>query len=140
MSVANTDKAAIDALTFAFFNLFTNKDRQTPDCDAIYDLCLPGAVIMERKHSGQIKYSLSEFVAPRKHAVRNGILTNFEEVELGEQTYINTNTAIRSSTFQKNGFINGAFFDEYGVKVFNYIKTGGLWKITAVAWEHEFPY
>lgn len=140
MSAANTDKAAIDALTFAFFNLFTNKDRQTPDCDVIYDLCLPGTVIMESKQTGQKKYSLSEFVTPRKYAVQNGILTNFEEVELSEQTYINSNTAIRSSAFQKNGFIHGTFFDEYGTKVFNYIKTGGLWKITVVAWEHEFPY
>lgn len=138
MSAITTDKSAIDSLTFAFLNSFSNKDRQIPDCDAIYELCLPNTIIIERKNSKELKYNLKEFIAPRKHALHNGILTNFEEIELEEQTYINNDTAIRSTTFQKNGFINGIFFDEYGIKVFNYIKTGGLWKITAVAWEHEF--
>lgn len=140
MSTVATDKSAIDTLTFAFLNSFTNKDRQTPDCDAIYGLCLPSTIIIERKKNKELKYNLRDFILPRKHALEKGILTNFEEVELEEQTYIKNDIAVRSSTFQKNGFINGTFFDEYGIKVFNFLKTGGIWKITAVAWEHEFPY
>lgn len=138
MKAISTDKSAIDTLTLAFLNSFTNKNRQTPDCDSVYELCLPGTVIIERRKNKELKYNLTDFVLPRKHALQNGILTNFEEVELEEQTYINGNIAIRTSTFQKNGFINGIFFDEYGIKVFNYIKNNGLWKITSLAWEHEF--
>lgn len=140
MKAVTTDKSAIDSLTYAFLNSFTNKDRQTPDCDSVYDLCLPGTVIIERKNNKELKYNLTDFVLPRKHALQNGILTNFEEVELEEQTYINENIAIRSSYFQKNGFINGIFFDEYGIKVFHFLKIDGNWRITAVAWAHEFPF
>jgi RimJ/RimL family protein N-acetyltransferase len=132
-----TDKLAIDNLTKQFFNLFTNTNQRQLDLNSIYDLCLAKTIIIKKNKLEEVIYNLDSFIEPRKKILSDGTLTEFEESETNEETKIVGNIAQRFSKYQKKGFLNGTFFQEYGTKLFQFVKTKEGWRINSLIWEDD---
>lgn len=84
-------------------------------------------------------YSLQSFIETRKEILSNGTLTEFVESETEEETNIVGNIAQRFSKYQKSGYLNRNYFQQYGNIFFQFIKTKNEWKICAVIWEDDEP-
>jgi hypothetical protein len=123
----------IDELVAAFFGLFSNRDGVTPNLRAIFDLCIPEAVICKPPDV----MSLESFIAPRQELLTNGTLTEFLELETSNRTDIFGNVAQRVCTYAKAGVLDGKPFQTRGLKVFQFIKTPAGWRISAVSWDDE---
>jgi len=116
LSVAlSDDQRAIDELVGTFFELFTNRGGVTPNLRAIFDLCVPEAVISKCVASPPMVTSLEAFIAPREALLSNGSLTDFHEVEVAQHTQILGNVAQRACAYTKSGVVNGKRFEERGV-------------------------
>ncbi len=132
-----SDKILINQITKQFFSLFTNKNKQQTNLDIIYELCLAEAIIIKKDHFNETVYGLNSFIEPRKIILTNGTLTEFEEIETNEETKIVGQLAQRYSRYQKNGYLNSEFFNEYGTKLFQFVKTNNGWKINSIIWEDD---
>lgn len=136
-AVLSEDQRAIDELVEAFFRLFSNRGGIKPDLRAIFDLCIPEAIISKCVSSTPEVMSLEAFIAPREALLSNGTLTDFEEVETAHHTQIFGNIAQRSCIYTKSGILNGVPFHTRGAKVFQFIKGAKGWRICAVSWDDE---
>lgn len=128
------DKQSIDKVVEIFFNIFTNTDKK-PDWYIIHAICLPETIIIKKTGLAEEVYNLHTFIEPRRKLLSDGTLTEFEEMETGEETKIIGNIAQRSSKYLKSGYLNGQYFQGYGNKFFQFIKTADGWKINALIWE-----
>jgi hypothetical protein len=131
------DECALDALVAAFFALFSNAGDATPNLRAIFDLCIPQAVISKCVTSPPEVFTLESFIGPRQELLTSGALTGFEEVETAHRTSVFGNVAQRVSAYMKSGVLEGAAFQMRGVKVFQFIRTADGWRISAVSWDDE---
>ncbi len=131
------DQRTIDELVAALFRLFSNGHGVTPNLRAIFDLCVPEAVISKCVPPAPEVMSLESFIAPRQELLTNGILTDFEEVETVSRTTILGNVAQRVCSYTKRGLLDGVAFQTRGVKVYQFIRTPRGWRITAVSWDDE---
>jgi hypothetical protein len=127
------DQRAIDDLVAAFFGLFSNRGGVTPNLHAVFDLCIPEAVICKPPDV----MSLHSFIAPRQELLTDGTLVDFEEVETESRTSILGTIAQRACSYMKSGSLHGVAFQTRGAKVFQFIKTADGWRISAVAWDDE---
>src|SRR5918911_706195 len=66
---AGNDKQAIDALTRAFFGVFSNRDCKRAELDVLYELCLAEAVIIKTCADAPTIYNLRQFITVAKLAV-----------------------------------------------------------------------
>jgi len=132
-----SDKLQIDNLIKQFFNAFGNSNQLKPDWDLISHLCLAESIIIKKTGLTEEIYTLQTFIEPRKKLLSDGTLTEFEESETEEETKINGNIAQRYSKYQKKGYLNGTYFQGFGTKFFQFIKTKIGWKINAVIWEDD---
>lgn len=131
------DKRSIDELVQRFFDLFSNCGGATPNLCAIFDLCVPQALIAKCVATAPEVMSLETFIAPRQIMLSNGTLTEFREVETSHRTEVFGNVAQRACTYSKSGVLNGTPFQTRGVKVFQFIKGPQGWRITSVSWDDE---
>lgn len=131
------DKFEIDRIVNIFFNIFTNTGKRQPDWAIINNICIAESMIIKKTGNEEEVYTLDSFIEPRRKILTDGTLTNFEEHEINEETTIVGNIAQRFSKYQKSGYLNGAFFKEYGNKLFHFIKTQNGWKITSLIWEDD---
>lgn len=132
------DKWRIDQLTRAFFKVFKNVEG-TPDWMLLERSCLPQATVVKKTDAIEEVYDLQSFIAPRKKMLTDGTLTGFQEKEIQSTTKIIGNIAQRYSKYQKSGYLDGTWFEGTGHKFFQFVKTSGGWKISAVLWEDEKP-
>lgn len=130
-----SDKLSIDKLVKLFFMVFTNKNQQLPNWELINKICISEAIIIKKTGLTENVHSLQSFIEPRKEILSNGTLTEFEEIETEEETTILGNIAHRFSKYQKSGYFNSNHFQQYGNKLFQFIKTKNGWKISSVIWE-----
>ncbi len=130
------DKVKIDNLVKDFFNSFTNKDKK-PDLNVLYDTCIDEVVIIKNTKGFCEKYHLENFIAPRQKLLSSGTLTEFEEYEIEEETIIKRNIAQRLSHYHKEGILNNERFSDKGTKMFQFVKTGNVWKICCVIWDDD---
>ncbi len=130
-----TDKLLIDEIVKSFYKIFTNSNRQQPDWDIIFTLCIPETIIIKSNGATEMIYSLQSFIEPRKTMLSDGTLTEFEESEIEGETKIFGTIAQRSSRYNKSGYLNGVYFKGYGNKLFQFIKTNSCWKINSIVWE-----
>ena len=135
--MAAEDQPEIDELVGAFFRLFSNGNGVTPNLRAIFDLCIPEAVISRCVRPTPEVMSLHSFIAPRQELLTNGTLTDFHEVETANRTSIFGNIAQRACTYTKTGLLDGTPFETRGVKVFQFIKGPHGWRISALSWHDE---
>jgi len=134
---SSDDKQAIDALTRAFFGLFSNREGKRAELDVLYKLCLPEAVIVKTCADAPTIYNLREFIEPRARLLNEGSLREFFEEELAERTEIFGGVAQRFCSYRKSGFLDGEPFEAKGMKSLQFVKSSGRWLISAVAWDDE---
>lgn len=128
------DRIAINALVTIFFAAFTNTEGSIPNLNAIKKLFIPSGIIINNTDGQCETFNLEAFIAPRQQILQNGKLENFVESERSHKTEIFDNIAHRLSFYTKSGVRNGDYFDGQGVKVFQFIKVKGEWKIVSLAW------
>jgi RimJ/RimL family protein N-acetyltransferase len=128
------DKFYIDRLIHSFFSIFTNRENE-PDWSVINNVCIPEAIIIKKTGLSETVYNLESFIEPRKKILTDGTLTDFEEKEIKEETKVTGNIAQRYAVYKKTGMLEGKRFEEYGDKLFQFIKTTAGWRINAVVWE-----
>jgi hypothetical protein len=133
----SNDRRAIDDLVGAFFRLFSNRGGVTPNLRAIFDLCIPDAVISRCVLPAPEVMALDAFIAPRQELLTSGTLNDFEEIETASRTSIFGNIAQRACIYTKAGVLDGVPFRTRGVKVFQFIKGPHGWRISAVSWDDE---
>jgi len=132
-----SDQAGINLLIQQFFSLFNNKITASPDLDAIYNLCLPEAIIIKKNGLEESIYDLGSFITPRQQILSDGTLTDFEEFEISHETTVFQHIAQRHSKYQKKGVSEGKEFTGSGTKFFHLLKTSQGWKISSVIWEDD---
>lgn len=132
-----SDKDAIDELTAAFFDAFTNRNGDKPDVNRLYSLFLPGAVIVKNVGGAAEVYDLAAFIEPRREVLTNGSLVDFCEEEVSETTDIFENIAQRFSRYKKSWIATGQPRTGSGVKSIQFVRTPAGWKISALAWDDE---
>lgn len=131
------DKVLLNHLTTVFFTLFSNANGQVPDWDKLYDLCIPQVLIIKKSVENEEVFTIQSFIEPRKKMLSDGTLTQFREYEKDEDTRVVGQVAQRFSTFQKEGNLNGNYFQGQGNKLFQFVKTGNGWKINAIIWQDD---
>lgn len=137
MSASTSDKESIDHLITQFFGIFNNKEASSPDWELIFQICIPEALIIKKVGIDQTVYNLKAFIEPRKEILTNRTLTDFEELELSEQTSILKDIAHRQCRYGKSGYLEGAYFSGQGSKLFQLIRITDGWKISSVVWEDD---
>ncbi len=131
------DRLELNSLTDDFFSIFSNVNQHKPDWDSVYKLCLTETLIIKKIGLSQETYTLQGFITPRKKILSDGTLTEFEENEIADETRIDGCIAQRFSRYKKNGNLNGKWFQEYGRKMFQFVKTKNGWKISALIWQDD---
>jgi hypothetical protein len=131
------DRAAIDRLVDRFFAAFTNRPPAVPDIKGLAALFIPSGMVVKATGEQPEGYSVQSFIEPRIRLLTEGTLTDFREEETASRTGILGNVAQRISLYRKSGIMSGAHFEGKGVKVFQFVRTAGQWRIAAVAWDDE---
>lgn len=126
-------KAAIDALTTAFFEAFSSPDR----VPIIAQLFIPEGVIIKNLGAQPVVYSVPEFIAPRAELLASGRLTDFAEAETAERTQIWGNVAQRWSSYRKSGILDGQPFTGGGYKSSQFVNTPAGWRFASLVWDDE---
>ncbi len=134
---AERDRLEIDALTYRFFDLFTNKDGRVPNVKEIKSIFIPNGILISNTEDTPIDYDLDGFIRPREEMLTNGTLTNFCEREISNRTELFGNIAQRFSLYEKTGELNGERFETKGMKTIQFVKINGKWKMSSVAWSDE---
>jgi hypothetical protein len=134
---AGDDKQAIDALTRAFFGVFSNRGGERARLDVLYELCLAEVVIVKTCADAPTVYNLDEFIEPRARLLNEGNLREFFEEESAERTDIFGSVAQRFCSYRKSGLLDGEPFEAKGMKCLQFVKSSGRWLISAVAWDDE---
>lgn len=129
----------IDALTAAFFRLFTPQADGRVDLSGVQALFIPQGLIVKACGDDHAAYDLAGFIAPREALLNGGRLTDFSEHEVSHRTEVLGQVAQRLSLYRKSGCLDGVRFDTRGVKTFQYVKAPQGWRISAVAWDDERP-
>jgi hypothetical protein len=129
------DKAAIDALTAAFFRAFSTLGGRAPAVDTLYELFIPQAVIVNT--AAAQTYDVAGFVEPRRAILTNGSLLDFNEEELSETTSIAGNIAQRFSRYGKSWIASGRRCEGTGTKSLQFVRAGGTWKIASLVWDDD---
>ena len=132
-----SDLRRIDALTHAFFDLFTQVPGQTVDLDAIHDLFIAHGLIIKAVTDIPEIYTVQQFIEPRISLLNDGSLTDFREEEVSASTDIFGNIAQRHSTYRKSGVLHGVPFATSGMKTLQFVRVNGTWKFSCVAWDDE---
>ena len=135
LKTTSADKIDIDNITKQFFDVFNNTNQRQLDWTILDNICIAEIIIIKKTGLTQTIYDLASFIEPRKTILTNGILINFKETELDEETKIVGHIAQRHSKYQKTGDLNGTHFIENGTKLFQFIKTINGWKINSLVWE-----
>lgn len=132
------DKAAIDDVTAAFFDAFTNANGDAPNVDVLYRLFIPEAVIVSNSGTAPIVYDVAGFVEPRRVLLTGGSLADFSEWEVSEKTEIFGNVAHRLSHYEKSWTASGEPFTGGGAKTIQFVRTPEGWRIASVAWTDDY--
>lgn len=133
--ILSKDKFHISEITRSFFSSFTNKENSTPNFDLLSRISIPEILIVNRKESQPIRYTLDSFLEPRRRTLTDGTLVEFEEKEIYNETKIANNKATRYSEYEKSGLLKGKKFSQRGHKLFQFIKIDQIWKICTMIWE-----
>lgn len=133
----NSDRQAIDALTAAFFEAFTNRDGIEPDVDRLYGLFTPEARIVKNVGGTPDTYDVAGFVEPRRRILTDGSIQDFIEEEISETTEIFGNIAQRFSRYRKSWKSAGKACNGGGAKSLQFVRTPHGWRIASLVWDDE---
>lgn len=131
------DKAAIDVVTAEFFAAFATVSGTGPRVDALYDLFVSKAVIVNTAGVEAQIYDVPGFVEPRRAILTSGTFAEFNEWEVSESTEIFGNIAQRWSRYRKSWIESGRKREGGGTKSLQFVRTAGGWKIASLVWDDE---
>jgi len=132
-------KARLDALMAAFFAAVSFEEGGKPSYQDLYDLFIPSGLLIRASDDQPEIATVSQFIEPRQKRVDSGELVRFREAETAEITEIFGNVAQRFSTYTKSGLSGGSPIEGQGVISIQFIRVGGSWKISSMAWDDERP-
>ena len=133
----NEELVAVDRVIEQFFQVFDNRNDQTPDFSVMKQLLLPSVVIHRVEKAHIESMNLVDFLEPRMKLLASGSLSGFHEWETDSQTTINGHLASRVSHYAKSGCLDGQLYQGSGVKHFQLIKKPGSWHIASIIWQDE---
>ncbi|MDN5216673.1 GNAT family N-acetyltransferase [Fulvivirgaceae bacterium BMA12] len=133
-SSCTRDKAEIDNLTTAFFDLFTNKDGREPRVRELAQLFIQGGIIVNNSEDPPVVYDLKTFMASREKLLTDGTISMFSEREIFNKTEVLEKIAQRFCFYEKSGKLNGDCFEKKGMKLIQFIKVDAAWKISSLSW------
>lgn len=128
------DEAEIDALTAAFFAVFSRENGAPVSLASVSVLFIEECRIVKAGEGTFETYSLPAFIEPRERLLNGPDLTHFREHEVSGRTQIYGNIAQRFSLYRKEGVRSGEAFEAHGAKTFQFVRTPQGWKIGALAW------
>lgn len=131
----NEPTKSIGEVVSEFYDAFDNRKGRDPDYVSFSLHFAEGSVIGKRTDAGVEIWSLREFWEPRSELLTSGRLTEFHEWETKSETSIFNGIAIRYSSYQKNGSLDGRPYRGEGTKCFQFALTPEGWRITHVLWE-----
>lgn len=134
---ASADKLSLNFLTANFYAVFTNTNERIPNLESLNSLCLSTCDIVKKQGFSEEYFSLQKFIEPRKIILTNGLLRDFEEMEISETTTITDLKAFRISKYKKSGIDKGSAFHSSGTKKFSFVKSSYGWKIASFEWEDD---
>src|SRR5690348_1135574 len=91
------------ALTAEFFRSVTFVSGENPFYEGIRGLFIPGGLLIKNVSDQPEVSDVEGFIAPRQRLVDEGVLTEFEEIELSAITEVFGRVAHRFSTYAKRG-------------------------------------
>ncbi len=130
------DRAAIDDVVRTFFAAFASGPDVAARLAGLRELFLPEAVIVKAGGDPAV-YGVEAFIAPRAELLTGGRLTGFAEWELAGRTDLFGDVAGHVCTYAKEGVLDGRPFTGRGFKTLQFVRLGGGWLISAVAWDDE---
>lgn len=131
------DAQAIDNVTAAFFDAFTNRGGKAQNVDALYDIFLPEAVIVKNVGGSPVISTVEGFIEPRREILTNGSLAEFSEWETSERTEVFGNIAQRFSRYAKSWLQEGRQCSGSGAKSMQFVRTPHGWKIASLVWDDD---
>ncbi len=131
------DTNLIDELCADFFALFLRDGQRMGDLSTLTELCVPRAVFFSRRGPSHLGEALPSFLRSRQQILSDGTLTNFSEREVESRTTVVGGIAMRRSLYEKSGCMQGAWFQQRGVKLLQLVRTSAGWRICSVLWEDE---
>jgi len=137
MNEQDEDKQSIDAVVRAFFAVFDNRCGRRATLEGLHDFCVAQCVIVKATIDGPVIHDLPGFIAPREKLLNSGELVDFHEEEIWNRTDVFGGIGQRLSVYRKSGVLSGESFVTKGMKAIQLVRTGGEWKISAVAWDDE---
>lgn len=127
----------ISEIVLSFYDSFDNRDGRTPDFSLFKSHFIEQPSIGNRTNSEVRTWSLREFWEPRYELLTSGRLTEFHEWETDFQTHIFDGIAMRHSTYQKEGLLDGLPYGGVGTKCFQFAQAPDGWRIAYVLWEDQ---
>jgi hypothetical protein len=131
------DRAAIAELVQIFFAAFVSGPELSRRLDAMREVLLPQAVIVRTCGGEPAVYDVESFIGPRRELLSSDRLTHFSEWEVSGRSELFGDIATHFCSYAKSGVQGGTPFTARGMKVFQFVRTGAGWRISAVAWDDE---
>lgn len=133
--MSKSDLRGINNTINQFFSIFNNKNGAKPPGGLIHSLLLPTAVITHLSGKAINTYNIDEFIKPRIKILSDGSLTDFSEWQTETNTISFGHIAQHQCTFEKRGILNNEPYQGSGTKLFQLVKVGMHWKVTALMWQ-----
>lgn len=128
---------SIDEIVSGFFCSFDNRRGRVPDFDLFRTFFVADSVIGNRTEARVTIWSLPDFWRPRNELLTGGRLIEFHEWETASETSIFDGIAVRHSSYQKEGLLDGLPYKGAGTKCFQFALTPDGWRIVYVLWEDQ---
>jgi hypothetical protein len=132
-------RAELDLLMGSFLRALSFELGNTPSHDTIPALFAKAGRIADHGRAEAKDQDVREFIAVRAARVATGELTRYREHEVSEATELSGAMAHRLSVFARSSLLNGISFRSGGVLSTHFISTSSGWRISALAWEDEWP-
>ena len=124
----------IDDLIASFFGSFDNRFGRVPTEEAITSLFVPQAIVLQDRGDEISTCTVEEFVRPRVQLLKSGALVNFHEWETAATTTLHGKFAVRISSYEKLGELEGRPYSGSGTKVLQLAEIDRRWRVAALSW------
>jgi len=128
---------SINKIISIFYESFDNRNGRLPNFSRFQSCFEKGSSIGNRSDEEVRIWSLHDFWEPRYELLTGGRLREFHEWETAFETHVFNGIAMRHSSYQKNGKLDGLPYAGAGTKCFHLALTPEGWRITNVLWEDQ---
>jgi hypothetical protein len=133
MTTDDADTAAIRAVIAAQFKSLAWSPGQPADWDAFRATFFPDTTLIPAARPAR-RQSVAQFIARMQQLEADGTLTHFHETMLGATIHVYGNVAVALAGCE---MLENETAVTRDVSAFLFVKDGGVWRITAMAWDLE---